>query len=294
MTEAYLGENVTCAGSYCYIFSSCSAMEKLTIPAFNMGSAHSNWRLYMLFGSTASNVPTSLSEVIVTGGTEIPNHYFSSLTHLSSVTLPAELETVNSYAFNNCTGLTAAYLIGEDSDWDNVTISETGNAPLLALVRSGRPLVICAGPYDVTVEEGDLANFFVYAAGKYDLAFQWQYSEDDGATWVDTDVRTAAIAFAAEAELNGRLYRCIVTDDQENSEISSEALLTVTERTTLFLLGDVDLNGVVEQADAILLTHYLTEDPTAVISDAGLINADVNMDGIIDMMDIALITQTAR
>ncbi len=291
ITEAYLGENVSITGTCGYIFGGCSSLQKLTLPAFSMGDAETNWVLHRLFGSTASTVPAALTNIIVTGGTETPANYFSNLAQITAVTLPTELETVNSNAFKGCTGLSAAHLIGEASDWDNVTISENGNAPLLALVRGGHPLVICAGPYDETVAAGDTAKFWAFAAGKYELAYQWQYSADDGATWVDIDADTEIIAFTAAAEQNGWLYRCVVTDDHDNTAYSDAALLIITEAETQFLLGDVDLNGVVEEADAILLAQFLTSDPNAVITDAGLINADVNQDGIIDLADITAITQ---
>ncbi|MBQ1893078.1 MAG: hypothetical protein II155_03120 [Clostridia bacterium] len=54
------------------------------------------------------------------------------------------------------------------------------------------------------------------------------------------------------------------------------------------LLGDVDCNGVVTMADVSLLSMYLNgENPS--ISEQGMINADANEDGVVDIRDISAI-----
>ena len=53
--------------------------------------------------------------------------------------------------------------------------------------------------------------------------------------------------------------------------------------------GDVDANGKVEIADAILLARWLAEDSEAVVSAEGRINADLNGDDGIDTDDQALL-----
>ncbi|MBR6109016.1 MAG: InlB B-repeat-containing protein [Clostridia bacterium] len=55
------------------------------------------------------------------------------------------------------------------------------------------------------------------------------------------------------------------------------------------LIGDVDCNGRVEFADVTLLCGYLMNEDDAIVAPQGLINADANLDGIVDVLDLAAI-----
>ena len=54
------------------------------------------------------------------------------------------------------------------------------------------------------------------------------------------------------------------------------------------LIGDVDMNGTVDQADAMLLTHYVNAWPDTTVN---LTAADLNQDGVIDNQDAMLLTR---
>ncbi|GEM_PF-4872760 len=55
------------------------------------------------------------------------------------------------------------------------------------------------------------------------------------------------------------------------------------------LIGDVNCDGVVDIADAVLLARYMTEDPELVLSERGIKNADANHDSFIANDDIVTI-----
>ena len=57
------------------------------------------------------------------------------------------------------------------------------------------------------------------------------------------------------------------------------------------LIGDVDLNGTVDTADAMLLTHYVNAWPETTVN---LTAADLNQDGVIDNQDAMLLTRYAE
>ncbi len=81
-------------------FSSCTSLKTITIPFVgNTLASGADARLEHIFGS----VPTSLREVIVTGGTIIGSA-FNNCKNLTSVTLPKDL-TINAAPFYNCTSL---------------------------------------------------------------------------------------------------------------------------------------------------------------------------------------------
>ena len=53
--------------------------------------------------------------------------------------------------------------------------------------------------------------------------------------------------------------------------------------------GDVNCDGVVDVADAVLLCRVSVEDRTAQVSGQGMKNADCNLDGNSDMEDALMI-----
>ncbi|MBR3446742.1 MAG: leucine-rich repeat protein [Oscillospiraceae bacterium] len=307
LKEAYFGANVKCADaeSSCW-FSECSALEKLTIPAFNLGTKKVNWVFRDLFGAYNSNVSKVLNEVVVTGGTVIPENYFNGLAFIKSVTFSSELETVERGAFSGCAALAEAYLIGEDSDWDKVDIVENGNQPLLDIVRKGRLVAILSDPKDATAEDGKTAVFAVYAAGKYELDYHWMYSWDGGENWmaVDSD-GTNKLTVEASPEKDGYLYRCVITDGGHSGRVTSGAAkLTVTEKTETpetpqtpqdpkerpgYKPGDANGDNSIDVSDAVLVARFAVGDVTATIKDIGVINGDVNGDGNTDIQDVTVI-----
>ena len=51
--------------------------------------------------------------------------------------------------------------------------------------------------------------------------------------------------------------------------------------------GDTDCNGVITVADSVLTARYVAEDSMVDVTDAGLLNADCNGDGIVNAQDIS-------
>lgn len=87
-------------------------------------------------------------------------------------------------------------------------------------------LFIVSQPENVTVYEGNELGLWIYAEGS-DVVYQWQYSDDDGETWVNTDYTDEWFVKTAEEADNGRLYRCVVSDRVGNEEISEAARIQI-------------------------------------------------------------------
>ncbi|MBR2831466.1 MAG: immunoglobulin domain-containing protein [Oscillospiraceae bacterium] len=105
--------------------------------------------------------------------------------------------------------------------------STTSSAATLTVVS--KP-VITSQPVSQSVNAGETVTFTVAASGAE--SYQWQYSKNGGATWTNSasvNGRKAAFSFKASAEMNGRMYRCIVTNGAGDTT-SNAATLTVLSK----------------------------------------------------------------
>ena len=108
-------------------------------------------------------------------------------------------------------------------------------------------------PRGVTAEEGEQAVFTVRTSDPA-CTFLWQVSTDGGANWSDcTDEGSAAASLrvTAKAEMDGWLYRCIVTDSSGTVTVTEGARLTVVRRPafrsqSLVLSGQIGVNFFLE------------------------------------------------
>ena len=98
----------------------------------------------------------------------------------------------------------------------------TSNAATLTVAV---PAAITGDPSDVMGKIGAVAAFAVEAEG-LNLTYQWQYSEDGGATWKNSTNKSAVAVCKVTEARDGRLYRCVVTDEFGNTATSDTAKLT--------------------------------------------------------------------
>ena len=57
------------------------------------------------------------------------------------------------------------------------------------------------------------------------------------------------------------------------------------------LYGDVNVDGIVDIADTVLLARYIAQDPAVTVTEQGLQNADCDPDGNIDSSDLTAIAR---
>ena len=110
LTSITIPNGVTSIGKWA--FSGCSGLTGMTIPfvgekADGTGATHFGY----IFGAEScwvaeDHIPSSLKEVVVTGGTSIGERAFLECSSLTSVTIPDSVISIGDDAFYNCSSLT--------------------------------------------------------------------------------------------------------------------------------------------------------------------------------------------
>ena len=99
-----------------------------------------------------------------------------------------------------------------------------------ATLTVAEELKITTQPKDYTGMVNSIAKFTVIASGD-GLTYQWQYSDDNGATWLASSLKSATYSAKLTAEKNNRMVRCVVTDQYGISVTSDAAKMTLSGPT---------------------------------------------------------------
>ena len=90
-------------------------------------------------------------------------------------------------------------------------------------------------PECLAVEVGDTVSLTVEAKGVAPLKYQWQYQAPGATSWTNSSAasaKTANYSFEAKASQNGYLFRCVVTDGNNNQVTSFDPILAVIPKIT--------------------------------------------------------------
>ncbi|MCR5552655.1 MAG: immunoglobulin domain-containing protein [Oscillospiraceae bacterium] len=118
-----------------------------------------------------------------------------------------------------------------------------------AALSPANPPIIEEQPEDVSGKLKESVSFRVKASGS-GLSYQWQYSRNDGASWVSWSGKTASLlTTTATVNNNGYLYRCRVTN-AGGFALTNEVRLTVTDARPAILVQPVGLT-VAEDGTAV-------------------------------------------
>ena len=236
-----LPDSVTYIGAYAY--SGCDSLYEVTLP-HGLETLNS-YAFYGCEGLRSVTIPstvktihnnafyqcTALEEVYIAEGvTTIYGSAFAGCESLITITVPESVTEIGSGAFSD-SHLEHLYYPGDEEAWANVTGSD--DLPDITRVHcnSDGPIYIVDHPEDQTASAGERVSFTVSAVqGCGELSYQWQYSANGGRSWSNTTLtgyNTDTLSLTATAAINGRQYRCVITDECGDGAISHPAILTV-------------------------------------------------------------------
>ena len=171
LSSVAIPDSVTSIGSGA--FSGCGSLESMTIPfvgATKDGTSDTHFGY--IFGASSYSwnddyVPSSLKEVMITGGTSIGDDAFYWCSSLTSVTIPDSVTSIGGSAFFGCTSL-ASVIIGDSVEsignyaFDGCTSLTSVTIPDSVTSIGGGAFRSCSSLESLTVSE---SNHVYHSAG---------------------------------------------------------------------------------------------------------------------------------
>ena len=143
---------------------------------------------------------------------------------------------------------------------DEYNFSVTTNTVTLSVQKPYVELSIIRQPDNYTGVVGEKATYSVIATGT-DLSYQWQYKKDG--QWVNLSgnaALTANYAITIKDSLNGRCYRCVITDSNGATATTHEVFLKVVPAS----LGEGFKNQI-DLSDPTVLTEPVAPSNSVVV-----------------------------
>lgn len=125
----YLGAELSIPSSVTSIsrnaLNGCSNLNTLTVPFVGSGSGSYSHFGYIFgasgYSSNSSYIPSSLTTVIITGGSEIGDYAFYNCRNITRIVIPSTVYSIGSNAFYGCNSLGYVFYDGEESAWNGIS-----------------------------------------------------------------------------------------------------------------------------------------------------------------------------
>ncbi|MGN1099907.1 MAG: leucine-rich repeat protein [Christensenellales bacterium] len=132
ITEIVVTENVTAIGGRA--FYRCDSLQKITLPYLgNSATGDVSSRFNYIFNDEAEplgyGIPTTLTEVALTGGTSLGYRAFYYCNNLETIRLPQGITSIGVEAFSSCVP-SALYYGGSLEEWLSIDFKGTESNPL--------------------------------------------------------------------------------------------------------------------------------------------------------------------
>ena len=227
-----------------HTFQQCTALESLTLPYAGLSIENVKNNTYALStnlfsygvpegtysatGNGYNGVPKTLTSITITGGTRIPNSAFYGMSSLKTINLPNTITSIGDYASCGCIGLRNLYVDKTSKEWEKVNIGIFNDA-IYVVNKTFNSISIKSQPKSVFANVNSTAEFTISVSGNK-ITYQWQYSKDNGKTWINcsnTSSKTNTLNLVAATNRNNYLYRCVIKDANGFTAVSKAATLTI-------------------------------------------------------------------
>ena len=125
--------------------------------------------------------------------------------------------------------------------------------------------------------------------GKHPGESGYRYAENelgyDPSKYTEEQIRM----IEASRDVNGFVCGTLLIQFDEENAAKAKTEEKPQHATGLKVFGDVNCDGKVDVTDSVLLSRFVCEDPEAVLSEQGKINADIDGDGRLTMDDNTLL-----
>ena len=220
------------------------------------------------------------------GATIIPQQSFFGCSTIEKINIPNTVKTIENNAFSGCESLKEIELPEGIETIGALAFSGTGITSLTipASLKSGYDSagIIAMGAYSIAEDSNIKEVTFAEGTKKIPDRIFFNCSTLEKVNLPDSVELIGNGAFAGCENLSDIVYnkdsdiKCY-QDSFENSGLAEKVPFKILEDSSeTIVYGDVNLNGSVTIADAVLLNKYLVD--SAALSDQGMTNADAYFD----------------
>ncbi|MBR4361332.1 MAG: leucine-rich repeat protein [Ruminococcus sp.] len=299
LTLPYAATSAECAAADGSVDPDCSVADLFI-------DQHWNWENDAMDFSTYG-----ISKIVITDGEKIPRYAFSDMRTLREVDIcGADTASVEEYAFNNCTAIEAAeipesvktiapnafagtdpdlYIYGKDTELAENALSNNYTGTIHGYKKSSADTFAETNEFDFKPLDGEA----ILSPSSVSMAIGDKYTIKTGVkgiTFSSSDKNVAAV------DKNGVISAASAGNASITAKTSDgkEYMISVTVRppVTLYTLGDVNEDGMIDAKDASLVLVEYSKASTG--GNGEFIQAqkkasDVNSDGMTDAKDASLI-----
>ncbi len=265
-----------------FAFNSCSSLTSVNIPdsVTNIGA----------FAFAGCDSLTSVT--IGNGVTNIGERAFYTCTSLTSITIPDSVTSIGECAFDDCANLTIYGYAGSSAE----TYAAENNIPFVALtsVADEKTGVTIESTENYIIPENATLHIEIVAKEESQVTYNISLMQNGAAVQPTGEVTVKipvpdtldgeqCAVYREEADGTQVILNAVYRDGYMVFTTDVFGSFTLAKIMPPVALGDVNGDGTIDAADAVMIQRY--DSGLTTLTDEQLAAADVNADGLVDAAD---------